>query len=66
MCILMRSLRKFKHNLEKRTGFKLTFNKFVVTYDAISCELKWQCFLFESTEQWSNNVKRRHTHQEHP
>ncbi|RYR75443.1 hypothetical protein Ahy_A02g010092 [Arachis hypogaea] len=25
-----------------------TFNKFVVTYDAISCEVKCQCLLFES------------------
>ncbi|RYR67437.1 hypothetical protein Ahy_A03g013790 [Arachis hypogaea] len=28
--------------------FNLTFNKFVVTYDAISREVKCQCLLFES------------------
>ncbi|RYR04746.1 hypothetical protein Ahy_B06g084523 [Arachis hypogaea] len=34
-----------------------TFNKFVVIYDAILCEVKCQCLLFES-----RNVKRRCTH----
>ncbi|RYR56962.1 hypothetical protein Ahy_A05g022699 [Arachis hypogaea] len=52
----------------------LTFNKFVVTYDAISCEVKCQCLLFYSrgilcyhslsalSFEQSKNVKRRHTH----
>ncbi|RYR14837.1 hypothetical protein Ahy_B04g071541 [Arachis hypogaea] len=68
-----------------------TFNKFFVTYDAVSREVKCQCLLFESRgilcrhslsvlsfervdnvapkyilERWSKNIKRRHTHQEHP
>ncbi|RYR07459.1 hypothetical protein Ahy_B05g074815 [Arachis hypogaea] len=63
MCILTKSSRKSKHNLEKRSthsalGFTVyevveqvsnsTFNKFVVTYDGISGEVKCQCLLFES------------------
>ncbi|RYR04336.1 hypothetical protein Ahy_B06g084019 isoform A [Arachis hypogaea] len=59
-----------------------TFNKFVVTYDTISSQVKCQYLLFESRgilcrhslralnkvspryilEQWSKNVKRKHTH----
>ncbi|RYQ92478.1 hypothetical protein Ahy_B09g098716 isoform A [Arachis hypogaea] len=48
-----------------------TFNKFVITYDTISREVKCQCLLFESRdkvapkyilERWSKNIKRRHTH----
>ncbi|RYR26968.1 hypothetical protein Ahy_B02g061300 [Arachis hypogaea] len=48
-----------------------TFNKFVVTYDTISREVKCQCLLFESRDKvapkyilecWSKNIKRRHTH----
>ncbi|RYR64034.1 hypothetical protein Ahy_A03g010185 [Arachis hypogaea] len=44
----MKSSGKFKHNLEERGGFNSTFNKFIVTYDAISREVKCQCLLFES------------------
>ncbi|RYR32744.1 hypothetical protein Ahy_A10g047274 [Arachis hypogaea] len=52
-----------------------TFNKFLVTYDAVSREVKCQCLLFESRgilcrhslsalsfERVDNNIKRRHTH----
>ncbi|RYR62773.1 hypothetical protein Ahy_A04g020521 [Arachis hypogaea] len=51
-----------------------TFNKFFVTYDTVSRELKCQCLLFESSSilcrhslsvlsfERSKNIKRRHTH----
>ncbi|RYR54150.1 hypothetical protein Ahy_A06g029402 [Arachis hypogaea] len=54
-----------------------TFNKFFVTYDAVSREVKCQCLLFDSRgilcrHYWSvlsfkrvdnsKNIKRRHTH----
>ncbi|RYQ98736.1 hypothetical protein Ahy_B07g086504 [Arachis hypogaea] len=54
-----------------------TLNKFVVTYDSVAAQVKFQCLLFESRrilcrhalmspryilERWSKNVKRRHTH----
>ncbi|RYR33363.1 hypothetical protein Ahy_A10g047947 isoform B [Arachis hypogaea] len=51
-----------------------TFNKFVVTYDAVSHEVQCQCLLFESrgilcryslsalTFERSKNIKMRHTH----
>ncbi|RYQ79576.1 hypothetical protein Ahy_Scaffold5g107803 isoform B [Arachis hypogaea] len=63
MCILTKSSDKSKHNLEKRstqsalgyTTYEVveqisnsTFNKFAVTYDVISFEVKCQCLLFES------------------
>ncbi|RYR24856.1 hypothetical protein Ahy_B02g058406 [Arachis hypogaea] len=37
-----------------------TFNKFVVTYDAVSREIKWHRNIYWNV--WSKNVKRRHTH----
>ncbi|QHN93505.1 Protein FAR-RED ELONGATED HYPOCOTYL [Arachis hypogaea] len=54
-----------------------TFNKFFVTYDTVSREVKFQCLLFNLRgilwrvdkvalkyilECWSKNIKRRHTH----
>ncbi|RYR35632.1 hypothetical protein Ahy_A10g050768 [Arachis hypogaea] len=45
MYIPMRSLGKCKLNLEV---FNSTFNKFIVTYDAVSRDVKCHCLLFES------------------
>ncbi|RYR69036.1 hypothetical protein Ahy_A03g015562 isoform B [Arachis hypogaea] len=64
------------HEVVKQVSNSI-FNKFVVTYDAISSQVKCQCLLFESREilcrhslnalsfervDKSKNIKRRHTH----
>ncbi|RYR17098.1 hypothetical protein Ahy_B03g061899 isoform B [Arachis hypogaea] len=52
MCIFMRCLGYHKINRVRFRfhSFKSTFNKFFVTYDPTSCEVKFQCLLFKSRD----------------